>query len=106
MHDQAQPRKVLTNIAKALKPDGTLLIADIAASSHVEKNIGNPWAPLFYTWSTFHCMTVSLALDGEGLGTCWGEELARELLAEAGFTRVEVTKVEGDPINVYYICQK
>lgn len=106
VHDQAQPRTVLAKIRQALKPDGTLLIADIAASSHLEKNVGNPWAPLFYTWSTFHCMTVSLALDGEGLGTCWGEELARDLLADAGFTRVTVTKVDGDPFNVYYICQK
>ena len=106
VHDQAQPRKVLTDVARALKSDGTLLVADIAASSDLEKNVGNPWAPLFYTWSVFHCMTVSLALDGEGLGTCWGEELARELLAEAGFTSVEVRKVEGDPINVYYICRK
>lgn len=106
IHDQAQPRKVLANIAKALRPDGVFLLADIAASSDVGKNIDNPWAPLFYTWSTFHCMTVSLAYDGEGLGTCWGEELARELLAEAGFSSVETTQVEGDPINIYYICRK
>ncbi len=51
-------------------------------------------------------MTVSLALGGEGLGTCWGEELAKELLAEAGFTSVEAQRVEGDPINIYYICRK
>jgi len=106
IHDQAQPRKVLANIAHALRPDGIFLLADIAASSDVAKNIDNPWAPLFYTWSTFHCMTVSLAYDGEGLGTCWGEELAKELLAEAGFGLVETTQVEGDPINIYYICRK
>jgi SAM-dependent methyltransferase len=106
IHDQAQPRKVLANIAKALRPDGVFLLADIAASSDVGKNIDNPWAPLFYTWSTFHCMTVSLAYDGEGLGTCWGEELAKELLTEAGFGSVETTRVDGDPINIYYICRR
>jgi 2-polyprenyl-3-methyl-5-hydroxy-6-metoxy-1,4-benzoquinol methylase len=106
IHDQAQPRKVLANIAKALRPDGVFLLADIAASSDVAKNVGNPWTPLFYTWSLFHCMTVSLAYGGEGLGTCWGEELAKELLAEAGFKSVETKMVDGDPINIYYICRK
>jgi hypothetical protein len=52
-----------------------------------------------------HCMTVSLAQGGEGLGACWGEEKARELLAEAGFTSVAVSRVEGDPLNAYYVCR-
>ena len=43
-------------------------------------------------------MTVSLAQGGEGLGACWGEEKARELLAEAGFASVSVSAVEGDPL--------
>jgi hypothetical protein len=52
-----------------------------------------------------HCMTVSLAQGGEGLGACWGEEKARELLTEAGFTSVEVSRVEGDPLNAYHVCR-
>lgn len=106
IHDQAKPRAVLKGIAEALKPGETFLMVDIAASSILEENIGNPWAPLFFAWSVFHCMTVSLAQGGEGLGTCWGEQKARELLAEAGFKKVETKTVEGDPINVYYICGK
>ena len=35
-------------------------------------------------------MTVSLAQGGDGLGAMWGEQKARELLAEAGFTSVDV----------------
>ena len=31
-------------------------------------------------------MTVSLALDGAGLGTMWGEQKATEMFREAGFT--------------------
>jgi hypothetical protein len=46
----------------------------------------HPLAPFLYTASTMHCMTVSLAQGGEGLGTMWGEELAREVLREAGFS--------------------
>jgi hypothetical protein len=62
-------------------------------------------APLLFTVSTMHCMTVSLAHGGEGLGTCWGEEKAGELLTEAGFTAIEVSRVDGDPLNAYYVCR-
>lgn len=105
IHDQAHPRRVLTGIRGMLRPDGTFLMVDIAASSRLERNLDHPLAPFLYTVSTMHCMTVSLAHGGEGLGTCWGEEMARTLLAEAGFGRVHVTRVEGDPLNAYYICR-
>lgn len=58
----------------------------------------------FYTISLFHCMTVSLALDGEGLGAMWGEQKALEMLGDAGFTKIDVETVDGDPINNYYIA--
>jgi hypothetical protein len=35
-------------------------------------------------------MTVSLALDGDGLGTVWGTETALRMLGEAGFGSVDV----------------
>jgi len=104
IHDQAQPRKVLKGIAESLKPDGVFLCADIAGDSTHAGNMEHPLAPMLYAISTFHCMTVSLALDGEGLGTMWGRQKARELFKEAGFTSVEERTVEGDIMNVYYIC--
>ena len=105
IHDQAAPRRVLRAIHEALRPDGVFLMVDIAASSRLEGNLDNPLAPFLFTVSTMHCMTVSLAQGGEGLGACWGEEKARELLAESGFTVVEVSRVEGDPLNAYYVCR-
>ena len=106
IHDQAQPRKVLANIARALKPDGVFLCVDIQASSNLEENMEHPLAPMLYGVSTLHCMTVSLALNGEGLGTVWGEQKARELLTEAGFKQIDVEHVEGDIFNSYYVCRK
>ena len=106
IHDQAQPRKVLANISRALKPDGVFLCVDIQASSNLEENMQHPLAPMLYGVSTLHCMTVSLALNGEGLGTVWGEQKARELLTEAGFKRIDVEHVEGDIFNSYYVCRK
>ena len=106
IHDQAQPTTVLRAIAEALRPDGVFLMVDIAASSNLHENLDHPLAPMLYAVSTMHCMTVSLALDGEGLGTMWGEQLARQKLAEAGFTKVEAKQVAGDIMNHYYIATK
>lgn len=106
IHDQAQPGKVLRNIARALKPDGIYFMQDIAASSHVHHNVDHPLSPFLYTISTMHCMTVSLAHNGEGLGTMWGKEKALEMLAQAGFTHTEVRQLPHDIFNYYYISTK
>ena len=87
-----------------LRPDGTFLMQDILASSHLEKNLENPIATFLYTISTMHCMTVSLAQGGAGLGTCWGRELAEKMLRDAGFADVTVEKLPHDDMNYYYIA--
>ncbi|OBK98997.1 methyltransferase [Mycobacterium sp. 1245499.0] len=106
IHDQAQPARVLENIYRALRPGGVLLMADIKASSRLEENIGVPMSTYLYTTSLMHCMTVSLALDGAGLGTAWGTQLAVSMLGDAGFDDVRVAEIESDPINNYYIARK
>jgi ubiquinone/menaquinone biosynthesis C-methylase UbiE len=106
IHDQAHPAQVLANIYRALRPGGVFLMVDIKASSRLEDNIGVPFASYLYTVSTMHCMSVSLGLDGDGLGTCWGRELAAAMLADAGFGDVQVREIESDPINFYYIARK
>lgn len=76
VHDQADPGRVLGNIAVALRPDGVYLMQDNRASSDLSQNLEHPVRPLLYTISTMRCMSVSLAQDGAGLGTMWGAELA------------------------------
>ena len=106
IHDQAQPARVLENIYRALRPGGLLLMADIKASSRLEENVGAPMSTYLYTTSLMHCMTVSLALDGAGLGTAWGTQLAVKMLGDAGFDDVRVAEIEADPINNYYLAFK
>ena len=105
IHDQAQPDRVLRNIYRALRPGGVFLMVDIKASSQLEENIGVPLATYLYTVSTMHCMSVSLAFGGAGLGTAWGRQLALSMLADAGFTDVRVEEIETDPINYYYVAE-
>lgn len=107
IHDQAHPATVLSQIAEHLDPDeGTFLMIDMRASSNLENNLDIPWAPFLYAVSTMHCMTVSLALDGDGLGTVWGVETAQRMLAEAGFSDVRMSSVPEDFINAYYTARR
>ncbi len=106
VHDQARPDLVLAAIADALRPGGVYLCVDTAASSKLAENLDHPLGPFLYTVSCMHCMTVSLADGGLGLGTMWGEETARTMLIEAGFTSVKVVRLDGDFVNAYIIASK
>lgn len=104
VHDMARPAETLSVIRGALRDGGVFLVGDIAASSVLEENKDHPLGPTLFTFSVFHCMTVSLSQGGPGLGTVWGEQRAQEMLREAGFGSVEVNHIEGDPMHVYYVC--
>ncbi|MBD2054663.1 class I SAM-dependent methyltransferase [Oculatella sp. FACHB-28] len=106
VHDQAKPDVVLRNIHNALRSDGVYLMQDIHATTDVGGNLDHPIAPLLYTVSCMHCMSVSLAYGGMGLGAMWGKEKALELLANAGFKQVEIKQLAHDFQNDYYIVRK
>jgi len=106
IHDQARPERVLGGIFKSLKSDGVFLMQDIAASSQVYNNIGHPVGPLLYTISCMHCMSVSLEQNGAGLGAMWGEEKAKEMLSEAGFSNIQIKQLPHDFQNYFYIMKK
>ena len=106
VHDQARPLNVLKGIFRLLRDDGVYLMQDIHGSSEVQNNLDHPVGPLLYSLSTTHCMTVSLAQGGEGLGTMWGREKATELLTEAGFEQIEIHQLEHDFQNDYYVITR
>jgi len=106
IHDQARPDRVLSNVCTALRPDGIFLMQDIAGSSQLEQNLDHPVGTFLYTISCMHCMSVSLAAGGPGLGAMWGKEKALGMLREAGFKDVQVEQLAHDFQNYYYIVRK
>lgn len=105
VHDQPRPLALLKGIVKSLTDDGVYLAQDISASRNVENNRDHPIGTILYATSLLHCMTVSLAQGGPGLGTMWGKEAARELFEEAGFQEIEVHEFEEDIQNCYFACR-
>ncbi len=106
VHDQADPAGMLASIHDALVPGGRFVMVDMAAHSDVADNVGNPFAPWIYAISTLHCMTVSLAAGGAGLGAAWGQETARAMLADAGFGEVVTHPAPGQALNLLYVTER
>lgn len=102
IHDQADPAGVLAAIHRSLKPHGRFVMLDINASSDLADNTADPGNLILYAMSVMHCMQVSLAGGGPGLGTVWGHQLATTMLGDAGFTGIERFDLEGDPTNCLY----
>ena len=95
VHDQAHPRQVLSEVHRVLAPDGLFVMIEPRSSSNLEDNIDDPRATFLYMMSLFHCMQVSLAQGGEGLGTAWGEDRARRMLDDAGLEIRSVIDIPG-----------
>ena len=88
IHDMARPRAALAAIRRVLRPGGAFLWSEADASDDLEENL-NPVGRALYGASTMHCMTVSLADHGEGLGVVVGMRKARTMAEEAGFAHFE-----------------
>ena len=106
IHDLVDPPGVLACVFANLRPGGTYLMVEPHMQTNLEDNIGNPMAPMMYATSTLHCLTVSLAEGGAGLGTCFGEQKAIELLADAGFGEVAVLPHPADPIDGIFVTHR
>jgi 2-polyprenyl-3-methyl-5-hydroxy-6-metoxy-1,4-benzoquinol methylase len=104
IHDMTHPAAVMRAIRRALKPDGTWLIADINAKPTFEENLErNPMVAMMYSISVLSCLSSALSVPGgAGLGTLgFSEPLAREMTAAAGFTRFRRHNFD-NPVNAYY----
>lgn len=104
IHDQGRPDLALANIRRALRAGGVYLCQEIKAETAHAGNIDHPCGTFIYAISTIHCMSVSLASGGLGLGAAWGRDACRDMLEGAGFA-VEMLELEHDPLNDFWICR-
>lgn len=102
VHDLAEPDTALASVREVLADDGVFLMIDSGAPPTLAEQAELPWAPMMYGVSLAHCLTVSLAQQGEGLGALWGRQGALDALQAAGFTRVETYELPGDPMDLLY----
>jgi 2-polyprenyl-3-methyl-5-hydroxy-6-metoxy-1,4-benzoquinol methylase len=100
IHDMVDPLATLKAIREALAPDGVYLWSEPNTSDQAHEN-RNPVGRTFHAISPLHCMTVSLAYNGAGLGTVIGEAGARRLAEQAGFTSFERLPIE-NPFNQFF----
>jgi ubiquinone/menaquinone biosynthesis C-methylase UbiE len=87
LHEMSDPQGAARRIHAALGPDGVWLLVEPYASDRLEDDAG-AWGRLTSSTSVLHCLPVSAAAGGFGLGARAGERALRELLAHAGFARV------------------
>ncbi|KAF4530458.1 hypothetical protein B566_EDAN018610 [Ephemera danica] len=101
IHDVGQPHQVLRRIREALAPHGTYLMVEPKVAERLHDNAANPFARMLYGLSCLHCVPVSLAQGGPGLGACWGETRARLATQEAGFAAFKVLPIRSPaPLGV------
>jgi hypothetical protein len=106
IHDQARPLAVLAGIHRTLRADGVYLMQDISGTGHLHRDAEHPLGTLLYTVSCMHCMTVSLAQGGEGVGAMWGETTTREYPERAGFGSITTNRFPEDVQNNWYVVRK
>lgn len=104
IHDMVDPVGVLKAIRAGMAYDGVYVWGEPNASADPVEN-RNPVGRSFSAISPLHCLTVSLAHQGAGLGTVIGEKGARELADKAGFSRFERLPID-HPFNQFFALAK
>ena len=104
IHDMVDPDAAIGRIKQVMSDDGVWLWSEPNASHEPHEN-RNPVGRVFQSVSPMHCMTVSLAHGGAGLGTVIGEKGARELAQRAGFGRFQRLEID-NPFNQFFAVRK
>jgi SAM-dependent methyltransferase len=98
LHDMGDPVGAARHVRQSLAAGGTWMLVEPFANDRLEDNL-NPIGRLYYGASTLLCTPASLSQEvGLALGAQAGERRLREVLTEAGFTRVR--RVTETPANM------
>lgn len=103
LHDMPRPDLALAAVARALTPDGVLVIKEIRSTGDFDHDRKNPVHAMMYASSVTTCLASATSTpDGLGLGTLGlHPDRLTEMCRQAGFSSV-VTHDVGDPVNLYY----
>ena len=107
LHDMTDPAAIIAAIRRAIRPDGSWLIADIKCYGSYEENVAeNPMAAMMYGMSVLTCMSSALSEPGgAGLGTLGlHASLMGEMVEAAGFGHFEEHDF-GHPVNAFYLAR-
>ena len=98
LHDMGDPVGAARHVRRSLAPGGVWMLVEPFANDRLEDNL-NPVGRLYYAASTLLCTPASLSQEvGLALGAQAGEKRLREVLTEAGFSRVR--RVAQTPANM------
>jgi 2-polyprenyl-3-methyl-5-hydroxy-6-metoxy-1,4-benzoquinol methylase len=103
IHDVPDPVGILKTMKRLAGDHGTVLVADERA----EDAFAVPASEMerfFYSFSTLHCLAVSLQDGGVGTGTVMRPDTFRGYAAEAGFTTIEVLDVDHPQFVLYRLA--
>jgi ubiquinone/menaquinone biosynthesis C-methylase UbiE len=88
LHDLGDPVGAISHIRHTLTPSGTLMLVEPMVADHLEDNL-HPVGRLFYSFSTLACVPNALSQEpGVALGAQVGEARLRQVLGQAGFSRI------------------
>jgi len=91
-HHMTDPAAVLDGMRSALRPGGSMLIAEAALSGDPVLDGSDPTAVIVYGSDLMYCYQESRAGGGAGLGSTWAGRGLSEMLSSHGF--VETGRVE------------
>jgi SAM-dependent methyltransferase len=98
LHDMGDPVGAARHVRQALKPDGSWMIVEPAASDRLEDNL-NPVSRLYYAASTMICIPTSLDQPvGAALGAQAGLAKLSSAIRKGGFSKVR--KAAETPFNM------
>lgn len=103
LHDVPDPVGILRTMKRLAGDHGTVLVID----ERTEETFTVPASEMerfFYTFSTLHCLAVSLQDGGVGTGTVIRPDTVRGYAADAGFSTVDVLDVEHPQFVLYRLA--
>lgn len=107
--DTGEIGNVVLRIHQALRPGGTFLLQDVAASSNAKDNKHHPAGPLLYAISVMYSIPAALSKTGkeeDAVGVMWGNDRALSVIRDVGFKCDKPRYLPEDHCNAFFFCAR